>query len=211
MRFINSVKNSFIAIVTNIVTVIIGLIAQKILLNTLGLGYSGINGLFTNILSMLSIAELGFGTAIIYSLYRPIAENNKEQIQILINFYKKTYCIIVVAIIIIGICFIPFLDDIVGKVNVNESITLIYVLFLIDTVASYLLTYKRSMLYADQKTYITNLVHIGYLAIMNILQILILLFTKIKENIAIANIKGVLSFFEINISKSTATKYIIYL
>lgn len=75
-------------------------------------------------------------------------------------------------------CVIPFLNIIVGENNIQENITFIYLLFLFDTVASYLLTYKRSILYASQKTYIVNIIHILYLILMNTMQITILVLTK---------------------------------
>lgn len=178
MRTKASIKNATIAIMTNILTVIIGFIAQKIFTVTLGKEYLGINGLFSNIISMLGIVELGIGSAIIYNLYKPIAKNDKEKINSLMNFYKKTYRIIVGIILIIGISIIPFLSSIVGNVSIYESIYVIYSLFLIDTIASYLLTYKRSILYANQKNYIINIVHIGYLVIMNIFQSIFLFTTK---------------------------------
>ncbi len=178
MRSQNSIKNTIVSMTMSIVTILIGLITQKIFIKILGTEYLGLNGLFTNILSMLAIAELGIGSAIIYSLYRPIAENDKEKIKSLIEFYKKSYRLIALVVTIIGICIIPFLGKIVGETNIQENITFLYLLFLFDTVASYLLTYKRSILYASQKTYIINIVHILYLVLMNTLQIIILVLTK---------------------------------
>lgn len=180
MRKQNSIRNIIVSILLNGITILIGFISQKIFVNTLGQMYLGINGLFSNIISMLSIADLGLGTAIIYNLYKPIAENNRKKISILINFYKKSYRIIALVILALGIIIMPFLTTIISANDVamvQSNIYLIFILFLIDTVSSYLLTYKRSMLYADQKNYIINLVHIGYVLIMNILQIIILLFT----------------------------------
>ena len=178
MRSISSIKNAVVSILMSVVTVLIGLISQKIFIGVLGTEYLGLNGLFSNIISMLSIAELGIGSAIIYSLYEPIAHGKKEEIKTLMQFYKKSYRIITLIITILGICFIPFLNIIVGQNSIKENILLIYLLFLLDTIVSYLLTYKRSILYADQKNYIINLVHIAYLIIMNIFQIIILITTK---------------------------------
>ena len=178
MRSQNSIKNTVVSILMSIITILIGLVTQKIFIKILGTEYLGINGLFTNILSMLAIAELGIGSAIIYSLYKPIVENDKEKIKSLIGFYKKSYRIIALIVAIIGICVVPFLGKIVGKTDIQESITFLYLLFLFDTVASYLLTYKRSILYASQKTYIINIVHILYLVLMNTLQIVMLVLTR---------------------------------
>ena len=178
MRSLNSIKNTIISIIMSIVTILIGLVTQKIFINILGTEYIGLNGLFNNIISMLAIAELGIGSAIIYNLYEPIANNNKEKIKSLLNFYKKSYRLIALIITVVGICVIPFLNIIVGENNIHENLTFIYLLFLFDTVASYFLTYKRSILYASQKTYIVNIIHIIYLILMNITQITILVLTK---------------------------------
>lgn len=178
MRSTNSIKNAITAMISNIVTILIGIVSQAVFIKTLGAEYLGINGLFTNIVSMLGIVELGIGSAIIYNLYEPIAKDDKEKIKSLMNFYKKSYRAIAVIVFIIGIMIIPFLGNIVGTVSIDINIEFVYMLFIIDVVASYLLTYKRSILYANQKTYITNLVHIGYLVIMNLIQIIILLVSK---------------------------------
>mgnify|MGYP004573360587 FL=1 len=178
MRSTNSIKNAITAVISNVVTILIGIVSQAIFIKTLGAEYLGINGLFTNIVSMLGIVELGIGSAIIYNLYEPIAKDDKEKIKSLMNLYKKSYRVIAVIVFIIGMMIIPFLKNIVGDISIDINIEFIYSLFIIDVVASYLLTYKRSILYANQKTYITNIVHIGYLIVMNTLQIVILLIAK---------------------------------
>ena len=146
MRSTNSIKNAITAVVSNIVTILIGIVSQAIFIKTLGAEYLGINGLFTNIVSMLGIVELGIGSAIIYNLYEPIAKDDTEKIKSLMNFYKKSYRIIAVIVFIIGMMVIPFLKNIVGNVSIDINIEFIYSLFIIDVVASYLLTYKRSIL-----------------------------------------------------------------
>ena len=178
MRTKNSIKNIIVALILNLMSIIIGLISQKVFISSLGTEYLGINGLFTNIISMLGIVELGLGSAIIYNLYKPVADNNKEQIKSLMHFYKISYRIIAIIVMFIGLLIIPFLELIVKDANISENLIIIYLLFLTDIVCSYLLTYKRSILYAYQKNYIINIVHIGYLLCMNLFQILILIYTK---------------------------------
>lgn len=178
MRTENTIKNSIVAIITNGISIIIGMIAQAIFLKQLGAEYLGINGLFSNIISMLGIIELGLGSTIIYHLYKPIAEQDIERIKTLMGFYKKCYRIIAVIVAIIGIILLPFVHIFVGEISININIYLIFGLFLIDSVCSYLLTYKRSILYANQKTYIVNIVHIGYIVFMNLIQIIILMIFK---------------------------------
>lgn len=178
MRSSNSIKNAVIAALMNVITILVGFIAQKIFVLSLGNEYLGINGLFNNVLSMLAVVELGFGSAIIYHLYKPIAENNKKEINILMKFYKKTYRIIAIVIFALGVLIMPFLQYIIGELTIKDNLHCLFFLALIDIVASYLLTYKRSILYANQKTYITNLVHIVYIILMNTCEIIFLLVTK---------------------------------
>ncbi|MBQ7104620.1 MAG: oligosaccharide flippase family protein [Bacilli bacterium] len=179
MRTYNSFKNMVFSIISNTLTILIGFVVQKVFLDTLGTEYLGLNSLYTNIVSMLAIADLGIGTAIIYNLYEPIAKNKKDKIKALMSFYKKTYHIISLIIFIFGLILLPFLGIIVGKTTIpNQELIILFILFLIDTVSSYLLSYKRSLLYADQKSYLISIVHIGYLIIMNSLLIAFLLLTQ---------------------------------
>lgn len=178
MRKVNSLKNIIVAVILSVVNMLSGFIIQTIFVKKLGNEYLGINSLFVSIVSMVAIAELGIGTAIIYNLYKPIANNDIDIIKSLMGFYKKCYTYIAVIITIIGICIMPFLQLIVGKVNISESIYLIFSLFLIDTICTYLIAYKKSILLADQKNYIVNIIHLVYLILTSTIQILILIFTK---------------------------------
>ena len=178
MRTKKSIRNVIIAMIMNIIIVLIGLLAQKIFLDVMNTEYLGINGLFSNIVSMLSMADLGIGAAIIYNLYKPLAQHDTEKIKSLMKFYKLSYRCIAVIILFIGICLLPFLNKIVGQVEIPENIYIIYLMFLVDVIFSYLLTYKRSLLYANQDNYIINIVHIVYLIVMNTLQLTLLILTK---------------------------------
>ena len=108
MRKNNSIKNAIVSVLLNVLTIIFGFITQKIFAMNLGKEYLGINGLFNNILSMLAIVELGFGSAIVYNLYKPIAEKDEKKICSLMSFYKITYRVISIIIVFIGICLLPF-------------------------------------------------------------------------------------------------------
>lgn len=174
----NSIYNFSMAFLSYFAVAIIGFIAQKFFLAILGEQYNGVNGLFSNIISLLSVAELGLGTAIIYNLYKPIAENDKETIKALMRFYKVSYQKIAFLVMILGICILPFLKYIVGTVNIEENIYIIYILFLSDTVISYLLIYKQAIINGYQKNYIVNAVYLGYVISFNLLDIIILVFTK---------------------------------
>ena len=177
MRTKNSIRNAIVSVIMVILTSLIGLISQKIFITILCTEYLGITGLFTNIISMLGIVELGIGPAIIYNLYRPVKENDINKIKSLVFFYKKAYTIIAFLVLLIWLLFIPFLPFIVNNVTISDNIIVIYILFLVDTFASYLIAYKQSILYANQENYIVNIIHIFYLVIMNILQLIFLYIT----------------------------------
>ncbi len=171
LNIIGSLGSYFIATIFTLIT-------QAFLIKTLGIEYSGVNGLFTNIITMLSVAELGIGTTIIFKLYKPLAENDVELIKSWMKFYKLCYMVIAGFILLIGIVIIPLIPLIVGKVDIYENLQLLYLISLFDTFLSYIMTYKRSILYADQKNYIINFIHIGYIIFMNVTQILILILFK---------------------------------
>ena len=160
------------------VSTIFTFITQMFLVKTLGVEYSGVNGLFTNIITMLSIAELGIGTTIIYKLYEPLAKNDIENIKSWMQFYKTCYRIVAILVFVVGTIIIPIVSKIVGTVSITDDIRLLYFISLLDTVFSYTMTYKRSLIYADQKNYIINIVHIGYTLFMNITQIISLIVLK---------------------------------
>lgn len=178
MRTKNSIKNSLTSLLSSILSIVIGFIAQAIFIKILGIEYLGLNGLFSNILNMLNVFELGIGSTIIFNLYLPIAKKDEDSIKKYLYFYKKSYNIIAVVILTIGLLILPFINYFVEEITVKVNIYIIYFLSLISTVVSYILTYKRSIIIADQKSYIVYIVHSIYLIVLNILQLCFLYITK---------------------------------
>ncbi len=178
MRTVASVKNSVFATCSMIIKIMIGFIAQKLFVLILNTEYLGANGLFSNIIMLLSLAELGIGQAIVFNMYKPIANNDKETIKSLMQLYKKAYNIIALLVLGIGCCIIPFLGYFIGETTLDLNFTLVYILFLLQCVASYVLTYKRSILYAYQENYIISVMDTLYILVSNIAQIGILFATK---------------------------------
>lgn len=159
----NVARNIAVALLCQTVNLVCTIVSRTIFINILGAEYLGINGLYTNILTILSFAELGIGNAIIFSMYKPLASADTEKIKSLMAFYKKTYDIIAIVIFVGGIGVVPFLKYIIKDApNINENLSLLYLLFLANTVISYFYIYKRSIIIADQKNhivlYITQLV-----------------------------------------------------
>ncbi len=132
-------------------------ITRTIFLYVLGIEYAGVSSVFTNVLTVLSFAELGIGTAITYALYKPIADNDIKQISKLMSAYKKIYSIIAAVIFLLGLCLLPFLDYIIKDApSIKENLRLIYLLYLANTSVSYLLIYKSTFLTAVQKDHLVS-------------------------------------------------------
>lgn len=179
MRTRNSVINAAAATTAQIVNIFVTFIARRIFLMMLGETLLGINSLFTQILSMMSLVELGIGPAIVYSLYKPLADGNRAQIGAIMRLYKKIYTIIGFVILIIGLGLTPFIKNfITGDISNVSDIYLIFILFVLNSSFSYFNSYKQNLIIADQKKYITIIYHYGLYLVMNGLQIVVLLMTK---------------------------------
>ena len=127
MRTKNSIINIIASIIAQAITILLGFITQKVFINSLGAEILGINGLFSNIISMLAIAELGISTAVIYNLYKPVAENDREKIKKYMNFYKICYRIILLIITFLGMMLLPFIKYFVGNVTTTYNLSLIHI------------------------------------------------------------------------------------
>ncbi|WBW98960.1 lipopolysaccharide biosynthesis protein [Oceanirhabdus sp. W0125-5] len=177
MRVKNSLINITAGIVNQIIITLLSFISRSVFISSLGIAYLGVNGLFTNILAMLALAESGIGSSIIYSLYKPVAEKNEEKINVLIKLYKNAYRIISLIILFFGLAIIPFLKYFIKDSNV-ENINLIFILFLINTISPYFFSHKISFLNVCQKNYIVTAVYSVTSIITTCLKIGILYFTK---------------------------------
>lgn len=174
-----SVKNIFVGVIEHIIALLLDFLVRTVFIYTLSQEYLGINGLFVSILTVLSISELGIGTAITYALYKPLANNDYVKTSKLMELYKNCYRIIGLLILILGILMIPFVTTIVGKVEININIKLVYFIFLLEASSSYFFfSYKNALLIADQKMHIVSYVKLIVQIIKSIVRIGILVFLK---------------------------------
>ena len=178
MRTKNSILNISTNIVITFIKTVMTFVVRTIFIKILGQTYLGVNGLLTNVLSMLSLAELGIGTAINFSLYKPLAENDKVKISKLMTFYKNSYRIIALIVSIIGIIVFFFLDVIIKDANNIQDLNIIYFLFLANTVFTYLISYKETLITADQKAYKLTKINFIFTILVNIGQIIALIITR---------------------------------
>lgn len=149
-------RNVITSFINQGLTLILSLISRSVFIWGFGVGYLGINGLFGDILSLLSMADLGFNTAMVYSFYEPLAQKNYKKIAGLISFYRRVYHIIAIGITVVGLAIIPFLPKLIHLEYEVPYLNLYYLLSLSSVVASYLCVYRTSILYVDQKGYIVT-------------------------------------------------------
>lgn len=178
MRTNNAKRNVISSVFSAVLLMIIGFFSQTIFIKILGSEYLGLNSLFYNILSTFSLVELGLGSAIVYSLYEPLEHKNIKKVKSLINFYKVSYRIIAIIIGLLSLIILPFIPMIVGENNVSDNIYIIFLLFSLNSICSYLITYRRSILYADQKSSIITNIHLLISLLLNFFQILFLILTS---------------------------------
>lgn len=180
MKERSRLQNSFLNFISGMgyqmLTLITAFVVRTVFVKCLNAEYLGINGLYSNILSMLSLAELGFGTALVYSMYQPLADRNSKKLQQLMKLYQKVYAIIGTVILILGLCLIPFLDVLIKNQPNVRGLTFYYVLFLLNSVVSYwVFAYRNALLQADQKAYIVSNYNSLFNLIKSVLQIALLL------------------------------------
>ncbi len=177
-RLINTSKNVFTGFLNQLISLVFSFASRTVFIYYLGIEYLGINGLFANILQVLSMADLGFNTAMVYSMYKPLKDDDHEMLAALMSYYKKIYNIIACVVFGIGILIIPVLPYIVVTDKEIPNLTIYYVLYLMNTVVSYLCIYKTSITSADQKSYLLNNYDSLFIIIRNVLQILALVIFK---------------------------------
>ena len=179
----NSLLNMTAGATKQVVMTVLSFVSRTIFIQVLGASYLGINGLFSNILSLLSLTQLGIGTAIVYKLYKPVANHDEKRIRVLLKFYKQAYILIGLTILTLGLLLIPLLPYLIKDYDSLEGLgicaPLVFVLFLLQNVSSYLFfAYRSVIIRVNQKSYILHTVDFFVSLTTVILQIAALLLFK---------------------------------
>jgi oligosaccharide translocase len=171
--------NAITSLVDHFIVLIIKFASRYIFIFTLGQQYLGISALFSSIIAILSLADLGFGVALPQALYKPLAEKDEKRVCTILNFYSKVYVVIAMAVIVVGIMLLPFLRWIIADKDITgiEHIDIIYLLFILQSAASYLFIYKKTLFAADQKDYCITLIESATSIVSTLFQITVLLLT----------------------------------
>lgn len=172
-------KNLKFVMAGELLLAVLKFLSRRVFVLLLGREYLGLNGLFTDVLSMLSLAELGFSASITYSLYRPVAQGDTETIKSLVRLYRRVYRTVGMVVLAVGLSLTPFLSFFVKKMPEDiPYIPLIYVLNLANASISYFFTYKSTLLFVHQKKYVETAIRAAVSLGATAAQIVVLLLTR---------------------------------
>lgn len=183
-RISNTIRNTLFGVGGQILSQVLAFVYRTVFIYYLSSNFLGVQGLFSNILSLLSLAELGVGNALTFSMYKPLAQKDTRKVRALMGYYSRTYHIIAGVVATVGLSLTPFLDFFINErpAEINH-LEVIYLLYVFDSVASYCLVYKQSIIKADQKNYICTLYTNIFTIIRYIVQVIVLVLLKGgKEN-----------------------------
>ncbi|CAM3704357.1 lipopolysaccharide biosynthesis protein [Weissella cibaria] len=168
------IKNSMIALFAQILTLLLSFALQSVFARTLGSEYMGLNGMFSNVLTILSFTELGIGNAIAFALYKPLHDRDYIKVAAILLLFKKVYIGVGSFLMIASFALLPFINFFIHGANV-PNVGVYFLLFALNSVASYFFSYKRTLLIADQKTYLNVLNQLLFRGVIFIFQIYFLL------------------------------------
>lgn len=176
-RLENSARNVMVALGGQAFSILLSFVTRGIFARQLSLEYMGLENLFSNVLTILSLADLGVGSAIIFALYKPLAEENHEQVRAIMRLFRNAYVAIGLVIIAAGLCLAPFIDYLIKDTPDIPYLKLYFFMFVANTGISYFFSYKGSLIAADQKKYIVSLNQYAFQIVMCIAQIAVLFAT----------------------------------
>jgi O-antigen/teichoic acid export membrane protein len=162
MRTLNSAKNLASSLGITLIMTLLGFFTRKVFVDNVGVEYLGLNGLLQNILGIMTLLEGGFATSVVYNLYRPLAEDNRPQILALLQLYRKVYRYIALGIILFALCLYPFIDIFIKDGENLEYVSIVYFIFLFNSVVGYFTAYKWSLVNASQQNYKLTAINLVY-------------------------------------------------
>ena len=178
MRTLNSAKNLISSLGITLTMILLGFLTRKVFVDNIGVEYLGLNGLLQNILGVMALLEGGFATSVVYNLYKPLAENNHPKIIALLQLYKKVYRYIALGICCCALIIYPFLDIFLKDAESLSYVSVVYFIFLFNSIVQYFTAYKWSIINASQKLYKLTAINLAYQVGLNKTKLAILYYTQ---------------------------------
>lgn len=169
-----ALKNVGFSILSQVLTLILSFVSRTCFIKFFGVEYLAVNGLFTDVLGLLSMADLGFTIAMVYSFYEPLANHDEKKLAGLITFYRRVYTYIAISVALIGISLLPILPYIINYDTTIQNVNLYYLISLFNVVISYLWVYRTAILTADQQEYRIKRISMTISTITTIIQIVVM-------------------------------------
>lgn len=173
-----AVKNSTVGLLSQLIILFIQFWTRRIFVQYLGVELLGISSTFSSILNTLSLAELGFQSAVVYSLYKPLSENDCDKVNEIMNVLKVIYRSIGIFFILAGMICCPFLKYVLSGVEVSGIVYLIFFLQMLNSACSYFLAYKRALFHADRRGYITKEIDTGITILISLIKVIVVIKTS---------------------------------
>lgn len=178
MRTLNSLKNMLSSVGISLVMILLGFFTRKLFVDNIGVQYLGLNGLLSNILGVTSLLEGGFATSVVYNMYKPIAENNHEKIIALLQLYRKVYRYIALGIFLFALILYPFIGYFIKGADSLQYVSVVYFIFVFNSLIGYFTAYKWSIINASQKNYKLALTNLVYQVGLNFAKLAVLYYTR---------------------------------
>lgn len=178
-RTLNAKKNIITALICKILSLCLLFVARMVFIQYIGIEFLGINGLLSNVLTLLSLADLGIGTSLNVCLYKPLAEKNLKKISALMWYFKKIYYMIGLSIMVMGILFVPALPYIINLETPIKYLEVYYLVFVAKSAVSYFYSYKSSLIQADQNGRLVNRIELYVNMIKIVFQIIFIVLCKL--------------------------------
>ena len=162
----------------SLVMILLGFFTRKLFVDNIGVQYLGLNGLLQNILGVTSLLEGGFATSVVYNMYKPIAENNHEKIIALLQLYRKVYRYIALGIFLFSLLLYPFIGLFIKGADSLQYVSIVYFIFVFNSLIGYFTAYKWSIINASQKNYKLALTNLAYQVGLNFAKLAVLYYTQ---------------------------------
>lgn len=178
MRTLNSAKNLASSLGLSALMILLGFVTRKIFVDSVGVEYLGLNGLLQNILGIMTLLEGGFATSVVYNMYKPLAEDDRPRILALLQLYRKVYRYIAGGVFLCGLAIYPFIGYLIKDADGLSYVSVVYFIFLFNSLIQYFTAYKWSIINASQKNYKLTVINLVYQVGLNLGKMAILYYTK---------------------------------
>ena len=176
----NTKRNIVTGLISQFATILLPFLIRTALLYEMGEQFVGLSSLFTSILQVLNLAEMGFASAIVFNMYQPIAEGDTDEVCRVLSYYRQIYTIIGCIVLAGGLCVLPFLPNLINGTWPNTiNIYWLYLMYLTNSVTSYFMfAYKTSLLAAVQRLDLNNTVSLAVHVLQYLMQLAVIIFFK---------------------------------